>query len=163
MTDLNQKSFTLYKNVSKAFTLIGANLSLAATFIFRNIMKIRGSYTMKFIENSYLNGKIKKIKMTFSSMKLSTKITQPLSIKRIKGAYSIKETLKALSTIKLYRVVGSYVFILAQKSSLTMSMHKLVSSFSPTIDTFYTLLYFDPQTLSVLDALTLGEMDINTA
>ena len=162
MSHLNQKSFTLYKNVSKAFTLIGAGLSLATTFIFRNIMKIRGSYTMAFVGKASLFGTIKRIKMTFSSVKLSTKITQGFSIKRIKGTYSIKEQLKSLATIKLYRVVGSYVFRLTQKSSLSMTMHRLVGSFTPTIATFYALSYFDPQSLSALDALTLGEMDYVT-
>lgn len=158
---VNQKTFNLVNRVSKSFDLLINNFAYAATLLFRVAFKIgivlSPTFALKFITTINL----RRIKIIVSQTKLITSITQTINARRIKFVFTMKERLKAISTISL-RLRMTPVSKAIQKVISTITIKKITINAIPVLAQFFTLGYYDPQTLGDLDTLTLGEMDYTT-
>lgn len=158
---VNQKTFNLVNRVSKSFDLLINNFAYAATLLFRVAFKIgmvlSPTFALKFITTINL----RRIKIIVSQTKLITSITQTINARRIKFVFTMKERLKAISTISL-RLRMTPVSKAIQKVISTITIKKITISAIPVLAQFFTLGYYDPQILGDLDTLTLGEMDYTT-
>ena len=88
-------------------------------------------------------------------------ITQTINARRVRIIYVAKERMKAVVTILLKNRI-TFISKAIQKLVSTIVIKKIQIIATPILAQFFTLGYFDPQTLGTLDVLTLGEMDYTT-
>jgi len=155
---VNQKTFSLVNRVSKSFDLLINDFAYAATLLFRIAFKIGMSFSPTFALAAFTTINLRKIKLIISQVKLITSITQTINARRVRLIYTMRERLKAVSTISL-RLRMTPVSKAIQKAVSSIIIKKVVLTIDPTLAQFFILGDFDPQTLGDLDALTLGEMD----
>ncbi len=155
---VNQKTFSLVNRVSKSFDLLINDFAYAATLLFRIAFKIGMSFSPTFALAAFTTINLRKIKLIISQVKLITSITQTINARRVRLIYTMRERLKAVSTISL-RLRMTPVSKAIQKAASSIIIKKIVLTIDPTLAQFFILGDFDPQTLGDLDALTLGEMD----
>jgi len=155
---VNQKTFSLVNRVSKSFDLLINDFAYAATLLFRIAFKIGTSFSPTFALAAFTTINLRKIKLIISQVKLITSITQTINARRVRLIYTMRERLKAVSTISL-RLRMTPVSKAIQKAVSSIIIKKVVLTIDPTLAQFFILGDFDPQTLGDLDALTLGEMD----
>ncbi len=158
---VNQKTFKLINRISKSFDLIIDNFAYAATLLFRVAFKIGMVLSPTFALRFVTTINLRKIRIIVSQTKLITSITQTINARRVKFVFTIKERLKAVSTISL-RLRMTPISKAIQKVISTITIKKITITAVPILAQFFTLGYFDPQTLGTLDTLTLGQMDYTT-
>lgn len=159
---VNQKTFNLVNRVSKSFDLLISNFAYVATLLFRIAFKIGITFSPIFALKVIATINLRRIRIIVSQTKLITSITQTINARKVRLIYTMRETLKAVSTISL-RLRMTPVSKAIQKVVSSIIIKKVVLTINPTLAQFFTLGYFDPQTLGDLDALTLGEMDYTTS
>lgn len=159
---VNQKTFNLVNRVSKSFDLLINNFAYAATLLFRVAFKIGMVLSPTFALRFVTTINLRRIRIIVSQTKLITSITQTINARRVKFVFTMKERLKAVSTISL-RLRMTPVSKAIQKAVSSIIIRKIVLTINPILAQFFTLGDFDPQTLGDLDALTLGEMDYTTS
>ncbi len=157
MSNINKKTFSLINRISKSFTLYIANFALSVTFIFRIRDRVRLFFTPILALRMVSTITIKRIRLTISQMKLTEKITQTINARRVKITYVFKEALKAVTIFTFKNVT---TFIMKERDKVvTIIRQKAPLTFVAILGTFYTLLEYDPDTLSATDAITLGVLD----
>lgn len=154
----NEKNFRLVNKISQNFQIFIANFEYAATLLFNINMKIAIGFMATFISKMVIAMRLKRIRIVISTVKLITKMTQAISLRRVKLAFTIRERLKAVTLIVIKHPI---VFV-------SKSIQKLVSAIGEgflhigwdmILATFFTLGDFDPDDLGTLDVQTLGDMD----
>lgn len=159
---INQKTFSLVNKISKTFPIIIANFAYAATLLFRIRDRLRLSFSPSFYMNFIYTLAIRRIRLVVSQVKLTVKITQTINARRIRLVTVMKERQKAVTTI-YGRIRVNLISSARQRLISSIIIKKITLAISPILAQFYTLGYFDPQTLGTLDLLTLGEMDYTTS
>lgn len=139
-----------YKLVVSNFTKIGSlSFRTNETFtilINQIIAKLRLS-TLINIQNS----------VKFLLLKLKTALNISLRINIVKIVVSIKTREKTSISISQNLLLSALVKLKSSGNSVINIYNKLI--FNPLIGIFFPLSDYDPQTLSVLDNLTLNDMD----
>jgi hypothetical protein len=159
---VNQKTFNLVNRVSKSFDLLINNFAYAATLLFRIAFKIGMAFSPTFALKFVTTINLRRIRIIVSQTKLITSITQTINARRVRLIYTMRERLKAVSTISL-RLRMTPVSKAIQKAVSSIIIRKIVLTIDPILAQFFILGDYDPQTLGDLDALTLGEMDYTTS
>jgi len=158
---VNQKTFKLTNRISKSFDLVIDNFSYATTLLMNILFKLRITFSPTFSIAFLTNINLRKIKLIISQVKLSVSITQTINAKKVRIVYVARERIKALVTILSINRI-SFISKVIQKLFSTIVIKKIQIIATPILAQFFTLGYFDPQTLGTLDVLTLGEMDYTT-
>ena len=158
---VNQKTFNLTNRISKSFYLIIDNFFYAATLLMNVLFKLRITFSPTFAIAFLTNINLRKIKLIISQVKLRVSITQTINARRVRIIYVAKERMKAVVTILLKNRI-TFISKAIQKLVSTIVIKKIQIIATPILAQFFTLGYFDPQTLGTLDVLTLGEMDYTT-
>ena len=140
--------------------MVATGFSVVTTLLFRIRDRIEFTFFMELTQKIFTTINVKKIKLNFGIMKLLTKPTITFNLKRVKITYAIKERLKfTLSILLKHRI--TWGMSLRQKLITALGIKKIKITFTPSIFEFIKLSTLDPQTLLVLDAKYLGEVDIN--
>jgi len=155
---VNEKSHSVIKRTSKAFSLIIANFADANTWFFRLRERIRITFNSKVISKFSLLLSIKRVRLIISQVKMTIKPTILISAKRVRLILSSKAIYKFLVTYQV-RIRQTYVSKAIQKVVSTIVIKKIRVLISPTLATFFTLGVYDPTTLGTQDTKTLGQMD----
>jgi hypothetical protein len=156
---VNKKSFNLTNRITKSFGLIISNFAVADTIFFKIRDRVRITFVSSIISQiTAVSINVKKVSLVISQMKLTSKLTQTLDLKRISVVYSIKERMGAVVAFSL-RFPMVIISKAQQKAITSLTIKKIQVLISPILATFYTLGTYDPQTLGTLDTKTLGEMD----
>lgn len=154
----NNKSFNLITRTRKTFSLILSSFDYAVTFFFRINGKIKLTFVSTAIMQFVSTINLKRIRMTISQMKLITKITQTINLKRIRLVIVIRERLNAVAVFN-QKTRLSFISKAIQKVVSIIILKKIKLTFVPTLATFFSLGYYDPQTLLTMDTQTLGSLD----
>jgi hypothetical protein len=158
---VNQKTFNLVNRISKSFDLIIDNFAYAATLLFRIAFKITLTFSPKFLIGFVSIINLRRIKLIISQMKLRVSITQTINARRVRILYIMKER-ASLSLINYIRLRITATTKAIQKAITNIIIKKVTITAVPILAQFFTLGYYDPQTLGTLDVLTLGQMDYTT-
>jgi len=154
----NKKSFNLTAVSSKTFNLIISSFDYAVTFLFRINNKIGISFLGSAIVKFTQTVNLKKIRILISQVKLIVKPTQLFNLKKISIVTVSRLIGKIASTIKIKNLI-TFVSLARQKIVSTIIFKKIKFTFVAILATFFTLGDFDPDTLLIMDAQTLGELD----
>lgn len=154
----NKKSFNLTSVSSKTFNLILSSFDYAITFLFRINNKIKIIFIVSLINKITQTINLKKIRILISQVKLIVKPTQTINLKKVRLVVISKLIGKIVSVIKIKNVI-TFVSLARQKIVSTIIFKKIKFTFVAILATFFTLGNFDPDTLLIMDAKTLGELD----
>lgn len=159
---VNQKTFNLVNRVSKSFDLLINNFAYAATLLLQIIFRIRIIFSPTFVMKFITTINLRRIRIIVSQTKLIASLTQTINARRVRLIYTMRERLKAVSTISLI-LRTTLVSKAIQKAVSSIIIKKIVLITNPVLAQFFILGDFDPQILGDLDTLTLGEMDYTTS
>jgi len=158
---VNQKTFNLTNRISKSFDMVIDNFAYVATLLMNILFKLRIVFSPTFAIAFLTNINIRKVKLIISQVKLRVSITQTINARRVRIIYVARERIKAVVTILLRNRI-TFISKAIQKLVSTIVIKKIQIIATPILAQFFTLGYFDPQTLGTLDVLTLGQMDYTT-
>lgn len=159
---INKKAYDLVLRASKSFELFIANFPFNQTILFRVRDKIILTFVAQLQSVLSITMNVKKIRLVISQVKLTTKITQTINVKRIRATYVFRQRMKAVSTI-LLRVEQTFVSKAIQKAVTTIVQGRFSLTIEPILATFFPLSEYDPDALSTMDTQTLQDLDYSAA
>lgn len=155
--DINKKTFDLVVRTRETFSLYLYNFQMAVTFFFRIRDRVRITFVSKLTTKLSTILNLKKVRLIISP-KFKESVSLILNLKRVSFVYSIKERLKAITTITTHMPV-SLIIRERQKIVSTIKQGILSLTTSPILAKFFLLSDYDLDILGDLDASTLGDMD----
>lgn len=158
MNNVNKKSFMIVQRIRQSFSMIINDFAVVTTFLFRIKDKISFTFIMSLLTKATTTMRVKRVRLTFGTVKLIQSTTETFNLKRVKITYSIKETLKFILSIGLKHRI-TWGMSQRQKVVTNLGIKKVKITFVPDLRTFIKLSTLDPQTLSTFDAGYLGSMD----
>lgn len=158
---VNQKSFKLINRISETFSMAISNFAYATTLLFRLSFRIGFITSPQISVQAVTNLIIKRIRIIISQVKLIANITQTINAKKISFVINFRQIVSNTLLVP-FKLGITAISSARQKIVSTILIKKVVITASPTLATFFSLGYYDPETLGDLDGLTLGEMDCTT-
>jgi hypothetical protein len=164
MTNINRRLFNLTINHSKSFTLTLFGFSITNSFFVNIFAKVYLEFVMITGMLFILPLVIKKIKFTFNNslIKLYWKFTLSLNLRKvILTISSMKLTTKWIQSISAKKIILNTILKMRLRIiGTSIKIKKIAFDLNVLVGTFVKLSVYDPQMLSVLDTKTLQEMDI---
>ena len=154
----NEKTFRLVNKISQSFSIIVTNFQYAATLITNIRLKLNLTFVPLLQMKLVTVMRLRKIRMTISTMKLIANMVQTISSRRINILTTLRQSMKAVVIIYVRQPI-TFVSKARQKLVSIISNGKLTLDATPNLVQLFLLGYFDPDTLGDWDASTLGAMD----
>lgn len=155
---INEKSFNLYNRIQKVFSLSVAHFAFAATLLLRIRLRLQMTFAPVFAINISSIIRLRRIRILISQVKLITKITQTINLRRVHLSIFAREIIKFVITYSS-KIPILIVSTARQKLVSSIIIKKIVLTINPTLAQFFTLGDYDPDTLGSMDTETLGELD----
>jgi hypothetical protein len=164
MTDINKKSFITVLRNSKSFTVSVFGFSITASLFSNIVAKVRVVTTMIIGLGLRVSLVIKRVRFTFNNalIKLYTKLVLSLNLRKIGLTISaMKLTTKWIQSIGTKRVIlGLLMKMRLRITDSLIKVSKITLGLLPLVGSFTKLSVFDPQMLVALDSTTLQNMDV---
>lgn len=154
----NQSPFRLVVKTVESFSLILSGFAAAVTFLFNIVFTVSADYVMSLFTDALVTINSGKIRSTISAVKLSQKETLTFNLKKISVIPTVRETIKATTSLVQYLVI-SPLGSLKYKVTSAISAGKHTMTLTAILAQFNSLLDFDYTILGDLDTQTLGDMD----
>ena len=154
---INSKTFDLIRKTGKTLSIAISGFAASATFTFNNVFGLVIEYVVSLAMGAYATISLRTVSIGISVVKLSEKISQTISAKRISVIANIRETIKVASTID--GAIALIPLAALREKVLTSMSNRVPITFAPILAQFNFLVAFDYLTLATVDVETLGDMD----